>query len=165
MSIKLSWAQRFKAFLTGKLHLSAKKNDHNQPSTAPKTKEQEQSAKQLLAILQQQGRFVDFIYTNIDHYSDAQISAAARILHQGCQKALKRHCKINAIRSEIEGDTIVLEHQFDRHSIHLTGNIQNQDNFRGNLIHKGWKIDDLALPVLSDNANPNIIQPAEIEVL
>ena len=81
-------AQRFKAFLTGNYISQQKRNDHDQPSTSSKTKEQEQSAKQLLAILQQQGRFVDFIYTNIDRYSDAQISAAARILHPGCQKAL-----------------------------------------------------------------------------
>ena len=168
MSVKLSWIQRFKVFLTGKLEdIVSAKNDCNKDRFNAKvsTQTKDRSAKQLLAILQQQGRFIDFVYTNIDHYSDAEIATAARILHQGCQKALKQHCKLSAIRSEIEGGGVALEHGFDRYRIHLTGNIQNQEHFQGTLIHKGWKIDHLMLPTLSENANPNIIQPAEIEVL
>ena len=44
-----------------------------------------------LAILQDKGRLVDFLMDNIKGYSDAQVGAAARVLHEGCKAVLSEH--------------------------------------------------------------------------
>ena len=44
-----------------------------------------------LAILQEQGRLVDFLMDDIKGYSDAQVGAAARVLHEGCRAVLLEH--------------------------------------------------------------------------
>ena len=41
------------------------------------------SALQLLALLQQEGRFVDFLQENVTAYSDTEIGGAARVVHAG----------------------------------------------------------------------------------
>src|SRR5258706_10952915 len=45
------------------------------------------SALQLLALLQREGRFVDFLEEDVTSFSDADIGAAARVVHGGCRKA------------------------------------------------------------------------------
>src|SRR5690242_11018654 len=45
-------------------------------------------AVQLLALLQREGRLLDFLQENIDGYSDDQIGAAVRDIHRGCKKVL-----------------------------------------------------------------------------
>ncbi|WP_119343512.1 DUF2760 domain-containing protein [Facilibium subflavum] len=159
MLIKLTWKQRINAFFRGKINIA-------QPAPNPDRSQYDHSAKQLLTILQKKGRFIDFVYQNIDHFSDAEIASAVRVVHQGCQKAIKAHCNISSIRPEAENTQVILEkNDFDRFSVHLTGNIQNQSTITGVLLHKGWQIDQLQLPTITTNANPNIIQPAEIEVI
>src|SRR5690242_15152763 len=38
----------------------------------------------LVAILQDRGRLVDFLMEDITSYDDAQVGAAARVVHEGC---------------------------------------------------------------------------------
>src|SRR4051812_45882142 len=47
------------------------------------------AALQLLALLQREGRFVDFLQENVTGFSDQDVGAAARVVHEGCRKALK----------------------------------------------------------------------------
>src|SRR5688500_12565958 len=57
--------------------------------TAPVLREASpDAALQLLSLLQREGRFVDFIEEDVANYADAQIGAAARVVHEGCRKAL-----------------------------------------------------------------------------
>ena len=44
----------------------------------------------LLAALQREARFVDFIQESLAGYTDAQIGAAARDVHRDCGTVLKR---------------------------------------------------------------------------
>ncbi|MGH8559572.1 MAG: DUF2760 domain-containing protein, partial [Methylococcales bacterium] len=60
------------------------------------------AALQLLGLLQQEARFIDFIQENIQSYSDADIGAAARVVHEGCQKVIHNHFDLKPIRSEKE---------------------------------------------------------------
>src|ERR1044072_8265170 len=46
-------------------------------------------AVQILAILQRDGRLIDFFTEDIAPYSDQQIGAAVRDLHQSCKNALE----------------------------------------------------------------------------
>ena len=51
----------------------------------------------LLATLQREARFVDFIKEPLDGYSDAQIGAAARDVHRDCGKVLDRLFAIQSL--------------------------------------------------------------------
>ena len=52
------------------------------------------AALQLLALFQREGRFVDFLEQDVASFSDAEIGAVARVVHEGCRKALHEHAKL-----------------------------------------------------------------------
>src|SRR5438132_13537885 len=54
----------------------------------------------LLAVLQREARFVDFIKEPISSYTDAQIGAAVRGDHKDCADVLDRFFEIKTLRSE-----------------------------------------------------------------
>jgi len=54
------------------------------------------AALQLLSILQKDARFIDFIKEDIAAYSDADIGVAARVVHEGCNKAINEYLKKEA---------------------------------------------------------------------
>src|SRR4051794_38071028 len=47
-----------------------------------------------LAMLQERGRLVDFLMDDINAYNDAQVGAAARVVHAGCRRVLQEHFNI-----------------------------------------------------------------------
>src|SRR5207253_9887315 len=47
-----------------------------------------------LSIFQERGRLIDFLMDDITTYDDAQVGAAARVVHQGCKAALEEHFSI-----------------------------------------------------------------------
>jgi hypothetical protein len=49
------------------------------------------AALQLLGLLQRDARFVDFVEEDIARYADAEIGAAARLVHDGCRAVLREH--------------------------------------------------------------------------
>ena len=57
------------------------------------------AALQLLSLLQREARLVDFVQEDIAAYSDAEIGAAARVVHEGCRKVLRAHFTIAPVRS------------------------------------------------------------------
>lgn len=122
------------------------------------------AALQLLGLLQNQARFIDFIKEDIAGYSDADIGVAARVVHEGCNKAINEHFTLTPVRSESEGSKITLPKGFDAASVRLTGNIVGEAPFTGTLIHKGWKVTAVNLPKLTQGHNANIIAPAEVEL-
>ena len=58
------------------------------------------AALQLLGLLQKEARFIDFIKEDIAAFSDADIGIAARVVHEGCNKAINEHFTLAAVRSE-----------------------------------------------------------------
>lgn len=122
------------------------------------------AALQLLSLLQQEARFIDFINEDVSAYSDADIGAAARVVHQGCSKALKQHFTLTAVSNEQEGNRLTLNPGFDAARFRLTGNIVGQAPFTGTLVHKGWQVTDLRLPKLTEGHDASIIAPAEVEL-
>jgi hypothetical protein len=122
------------------------------------------AALQLLGLLQKEARFIDFIKEDITSYDDADIGIAARVVHEGCNKALNEHFTFASVRSENEGADITLPQGFDAASVRLTGNIVGSAPFIGTLIHKGWQVTSITLPKLTQGYNANIIAPAEVEL-
>lgn len=123
-----------------------------------------EAALQLLSLLQREGRFVDFLEEDVSSFSDAQIGAAARVVHDGCRKALREHLPIEPVRSEEEGAKITLEKGFDASRVRLTGNVTGEAPFRGTLAHRGWKVTEVRLPKMTEGHDATIVAPAEVEV-
>jgi hypothetical protein len=122
------------------------------------------AALQLLGLLQRDGRFIDFIEEDVGAFSDAEIGAAARVVHEGCRKVMREHFTLEPVRDETEGARVTLEQGFDAASVRLTGNLVGDPPFRGTLTHKGWIARETKLPRLAVGHNVNILAPAEVEL-
>jgi hypothetical protein len=122
------------------------------------------AALQLLGLLQKEARFIDFIKEDITAYGDADIGIAARVVHEGCNKAINEHFTLAAVRSEQEGSKITLMQGFDAAAVRLTGNIVGNAPFTGTLVHKGWQVTNIRLPKLTAGHNAAIVAPAEVEL-
>ena len=122
------------------------------------------AALQLLSLLQKEARFIDFIKEDVTSYSDADIGVAARVVHEGCNKALNEHFSLAAIRNEQEGSKVTLPQGFDASNVRLTGNITGAAPFTGTLIHKGWQVTKISLPKLTQGHDASIIAAAEVEL-
>ncbi len=122
------------------------------------------AALQLLSMLQKEARFVDFIKEDVSAYSDVDIGIAARVVHEGCNKVINEHFKLDTIRHEQEGSKITLNKGFDASSVRLIGNIVGEAPFTGILVHKGWQVTELNLPKLTEGHNASIIAAAEVEL-
>lgn len=122
------------------------------------------AALQLLSLLQKEARFIDFIKEDVSAFSDAEIGAAARVVHQGCSKAVNEHFTLASVSTDPEGNRVTLNKGFDAAAFRLTGNIVGEAPFTGTLVHKGWQVTDLRLPKLTEGHNAKIVAPAEVEL-
>jgi len=123
-----------------------------------------EAALQLLALLQREGRFVDFVQEDMSSFSDAEIGGAARVVHDGCKKALAEHLPITPVRSEGEGDKITLAKGFDAREVRLTGNVAGEPPYTGTLAHRGWRVSEVKLPKMAEGHDAKILAPAEVEL-
>jgi hypothetical protein len=119
-----------------------------------------------LAILQEKGRLVDFLMDDIAPYSDAQVGAAGRVLHEGCRAALLEHFGIKPIREEGEGSKVTTPAQYAPDEYRLVGRISGEPPFTGTLVHHGWRAEWVRLPRLVTTGADRLptIAPAEVEV-
>jgi hypothetical protein len=119
-----------------------------------------------LAMLQARGRLVDFLMDDINAHNDAQVGAAARVVHAGCKTALLEHFQISPVRAENEGSTVQVAAGYSPDEYRLLGKISGQAPFSGVLVHHGWKTDVVNLPrVLRSSADRlPTIAPAEVEL-
>ncbi len=122
------------------------------------------AALQLLSLFQREARLIDFTQENLSAYSDADIGAAARVVHEGCAKVLKEHFTIQPVRSEAEGSRIELPEGFDAAAVRLTGNVVGKAPFKGTLSHRGWRSAEVRLPKLAEAHDASILAPAEVEL-
>jgi hypothetical protein len=123
----------------------------------------DQGALRLLALLQQEGRLVDFLEEDTEPYDDSQVGAAVRAIHTGCRKALHDRMRIERIFADEDGATVEVPAGFDAGALRLTGNVHGQPPFRGTLQHGGWRASDVALP-RNAGVDPSVLAPAEVEV-
>ncbi|WP_437276186.1 DUF2760 domain-containing protein [Sorangium sp. So ce375] len=122
------------------------------------------SALQLLSLLQREGRLVDFLEQDIASFGDADVGVAARMVHEGCRKALRSHAKLAPVRREDEGAKVTLEAGYSPSEIKLIGNVSGTAPYRGVLRHRGWRADELSLPTPVAGHDASIIAPAEVEL-
>lgn len=122
------------------------------------------SALQLLALMQKEGRLLDFINEDINAFGDEQVAGAARVVHQGVKAVFDEHLSLSAVAQTGEGEAIQLDGDFDKSQYRLTGNIAGDGPYNGTLIHKGWQVDELTLPQVAEGTNLNIVAAAEVDL-
>ncbi|WP_063659701.1 DUF2760 domain-containing protein [Aliivibrio fischeri] len=123
-----------------------------------------ESALQLLALLQKEARFIDFMQEDLKGFADAEVGAAARVIHEGGQKVLSDYFTLTPVRTEEEESRLSIPAGFNPSEIRLTGNVVGEAPFNGTLIHRGWKVAEVKLPKLAEGYDATIVAPAEVEL-
>jgi hypothetical protein len=118
----------------------------------------------LLALLQREGRFVDFVRDSVEGASDADIGAAAREVHRGCRKVLDQHLTFEPVMPGAEEEKVNVPKGFDPSEIRLIGEAKGEPPYRGTLRHHGWRVVDAKLPTLAEGVDRTVIAPAEVEL-
>jgi hypothetical protein len=119
----------------------------------------------VLAVLQRDGRLIDFLQEDIDVYTDAQIGAAVRDIHRGCRKSLRDYLTIEPIMNAAEEERVTIAPDFDPAAIRLIGNVNGSPPFQGVLKHHGWRVKSVHLPVLPvARDDSSVLSPAEVEI-
>ena len=80
----------------------------------------------ILAVLQRDGRLVDFLQEDIDAYADSQIGAAVRDIHRGCRKSLHDYLTIEPVINAAEEAPVQVPTDFDPAAIRLIGNVDGK---------------------------------------
>jgi hypothetical protein len=118
----------------------------------------------LLALLQRDGRLLDFLLEDIQAYPDGQIGAAVRDIHKNCRHALQEHLVLEPVIAQPEGATVEVPPGFDPSAIRLTGNVTGQPPFRGTLQHHGWKVKEIKLSPPPPGQDELVLMAAEVEL-
>jgi hypothetical protein len=121
-------------------------------------------AVQMLALLQRDGRLIDFLAENVSGYPDEQLGGAVRTIHETCRQALDQYVKLEPILNSEEDQPVTVPAGFDPAAIKLIGNVVGEPPVRGLLRHKGWRVKEVNLPPLSQAAGRMVVAPAEVEL-
>lgn len=140
------------------------------PAEEPRTKKVDPSASQrdgalaLLALLQRDGRLIDFLREPLDGFSDADIGAAARDVHRGCKKVLDQVFTLEAVLPGEDDSKVTVPKGFDPAEVRIIGEAKGEPPFTGALRHHGWRAERAQLPTLAEGVDRAIVAPAEVEV-
>lgn len=126
--------------------------------------QQHASALFLLGLLQREGRLLDFLQEDIASFADADVGAAARLVHEGCRKVLGQYVPIAAVVNQPEGAAMEIPQGFDANRFRLTGNVSGVGPWKGSLKHHGWVTSQISLPDVPTTVDVKVIAPAEVEV-
>jgi hypothetical protein len=156
----------------GYVKASSVKTEAPKPATAaaaPKLPEAKPAdgALQLLGVLQREARLVDFLMEDIGAYTDDQVGAAVRTLHEQCGTVLKRSVTLAPVIDGVEGTYAKVESagKDAKQGVKFIGNVPAEGRAPGGTLrHKGWKVTAVDLPKVNPSVNLSIVAPAEIEV-
>jgi hypothetical protein len=144
---------------------AAEKPERKEPERkTPVAQYHRDGALSLLALLQREGRFVDFVRDSVDGASDADIGAAAREVHRGCRKVMDQHLSFEPVMPGNEEEKVSVPKGFDPAEVRLIGEAKGEPPFRGTLRHHGWRVVDAKLPTLAEGIDRTVIAPAEVEL-
>lgn len=117
----------------------------------------------MLSILQRDARLVDFLMEDIASYSDDQVGAAVRELHDQCRDAIARYVTLLPVIDGVEG-TFTQAPSKDPNVVRFIGNVPAKPPSGGVLRHKGWRAAKIDLPALGAKQDVTVLAPAEIEI-
>ncbi len=125
---------------------------------------QREGALALLALLQREGRLVDFISEEISGAEDADIGAAVRAVHRGCKKVFDQVLTLEPVMPGEEETKVSVPKGFDPAEIRLIGEAKGEAPYKGTLRHHGWRAVETKLPSLAEGVDRAVIAPAEVEL-
>jgi hypothetical protein len=134
-----------------------------QASAAPAAPRVADGALQMLSILQRDARLIDFIMEDITAYSDDQVGAAVRGLHDQARESLANYVRLEPVIDGVEG-TFTKPPSSNPAAVKFIGNVPAGTPSGGMLRHKGWRAGKVDLPPLTPKQDTAIIAPAEIEI-
>jgi hypothetical protein len=143
---------------------AAKTKDLLEPPPPPPPPKPSGAPLRMLALLQREGRLLDFLLEDLSQAEPEQIVAGVREIHPKCQHALKEHLVLEPVLPQREGDTVEVPPGFDPSAIRLTGNVTGQPPFRGTLLHQGWRVKEIKLAPPPEGQDEFVLQPAEVEL-
>lgn len=160
----MKWTLAFKAFF--KALKEPTKAQEFLSDESPKQLEQssDSSHLRLLSYLQQSGRLVDFFKEDIEGYSDAQVGAAVRKIHQDCRQVIEDLVTLRPLKDEQEGATIQIPKGYNPSEIKIVGKVKGEPPFTGVLVHRGWKAHKRTLPKKVGEHSIDVVAPAEVEI-
>jgi hypothetical protein len=120
-------------------------------------------ALQMLGILQRDSRLIDFLMEDIGSYSDDQVGAAVREMHNQCRESLRRYVTLQPVIDGVEG-TFAKAPSSDPNAVKFVGNVPATPPSGGTLRHKGWRAAKVDLPAVAARQDVSVIAPAEIEI-
>lgn len=168
--IGLAFRSFFAILFTGKLPgdiAQALGFTQSKPQSAAKPAPQarpQDGALQMLGLLQRDSRLIDFLMEDISAYSDQQVGAAVRTLHDQSRDSLNRYLRLAPVIDAVEGSFTKLENS-DPSAVKLLGNVPASGKAPGGVLrHKGWRAEKIDLPPIAPGPSAAIIAPAEIEV-
>jgi hypothetical protein len=126
--------------------------------------QQREGALALLALLQREGRLIDFLREPLDGFSDAEIGATARGIHRGCKKVIDQHFTFEVMIPGEEEEKVTVPKGFSPAEIRLIGEARGEPPFVGLLRHHGWRASEVRLPTLAEGVDRTVVAPAEVEV-
>jgi hypothetical protein len=122
-------------------------------------------AVQVLALLQRDGRLVDFLREDISGFSDAQVGAAVRDVHANCRGSLEKYFGLEPLLADEEGQPTTVSAPVDPALVKVVGSVTSRDSYRGVVRHRGWRVGRVALPALPPSPGARaVVAPAEVEV-
>lgn len=140
-------------------------------SSKPEVKEEKKkeapvdsSHLRFLALMQHSGRLLDFLQEDITEYSDAQVGAAVREMHRGCQKTLESSVSVRPVFEENEGTVVQIPRGYDPSQVKIVGAVKGDAPYKGRLVHRGWKACTLTLSKTLGEQSSDVLCPAEVEV-
>lgn len=165
--VKLAFAAFFTILFKGRLPAalqSVQAPAPAAPAPAPPTVDGSDRAVQVLALMQRDGRLIDFLMEDLTAYADAQIGAAVRDVHAGCRGVLTRYVTLEPILAGKEGERTSVSQDLDPALVRLVGNVTGHPPFPGTLLHHGWRVSRIELPPLGSSGGRSIVAQAEVEV-
>jgi len=118
----------------------------------------------LLALLQREGRLLDFLLEDVSGAPDETLGAGVREVHRKSQQVLKDHLTLEPILPGAEGEQVEVKPGFDPSAIRLTGNVTGQPPFKGVLQHHGWRVKDYKLPAPPAGQDDLVLASAEVDL-
>ncbi|MFT4551498.1 MAG: hypothetical protein ACI9S8_000111 [Chlamydiales bacterium] len=143
-------------FVSGETEKISKKNDAKEKG--------DYSHLRLLYLLQNSGRFIDFLKEDISPFSDVQVGTVVRKIHEECSKSLEDYITIRPVFEGQEGSSVTIPSGYDPSEIKIVGNVTGNTPLKGILRHKGWKAHKLSLPQQLGESKQEVLAPAEVEV-
>lgn len=122
----------------------------------------------LLSRLQEKGRFLDFLMQEIGSFSDQQVGAASRFVHDGCRSVVREYLELAPVYEQNEGASVTIAESAGAHDVRFIGKSATSFPVTGRLVHRGWRVTKAQLPKVAatpvDAATAAILAPAQVEL-